>query len=72
MEDFFQKYKNKILISNINKKLEDIKNDFDIVDNSSYQIYEIFINKIINNKFDTIIKNDNIVSEIFWDFLKQI
>ena len=72
MEKFFQDKKNKILITNIEKSLDLIKEDFKNWENKDYKIYNAYINKTINKKFDQILVNDKIVSEIFKDFFNSI
>lgn len=72
LEKFFDKYKNKILISDFTKDIITFKNELNNYNLTDNEIYELYINKIINNSFSKILENDKQISKIFSDFLMQI
>lgn len=72
LETFFEKQKNKILISDLNKSLDDFKNDISYFSIDDNKIYSLFINKFLENQFKDIIVNDYKSSELFHNFLIKI
>jgi len=72
LESFFNEEKTKIQISDFYKEIKDIKDDFLFYENENQKIYEKYINKILNKRFEDIIENDKESSRIFSNFLNQI
>ena len=72
MEDFFKTKRKKIEVSDMNKTLLSIKEDFKYYDNTDHNIYSAFINKVLDTSFTKIKVNDYKISKIFWDFLNNI
>ncbi len=72
IEKFFEKEKQKILVSDLNNSTTKINDDFIYYEKNNHNIYDQYINKIINNKFKDIIDNDSKSSKIFHNFLIEI
>jgi len=72
LEIFFIKEKEKILISDLSKNLDEIKKDLSSWEEENHKIYSLFINKVLKNKFSNIIENDQNSSLIFHNFLEKI
>ncbi|MBT3726288.1 hypothetical protein HOG21_00890 [bacterium] len=60
IENFFEKEKSNIQISDLINNISDIEKDFLYYEKDNHKIYDNFINKILNNKFRDIIENDKI------------
>jgi len=71
-EIFFKEFKQKLLISNLSGDLDKIKDDFSFWDEDFYEINEIFMQGIIQNKFGKILENDYAVNEILSNFFIEI
>ncbi len=72
IEKFFEVEKKKIQITDFNKTYTEIQKNINNYDTETQIIYENYINKVLNKKFEDIIENDNESSEIFSDFLSKI
>ena len=72
MENFFSEKRKNIEVSDMNKKLSFIKEDFKYYEDLDHEIYSTFINKILDTNFTKIKINDYKINKIFWDFLNTI
>ena len=72
LEKFFEKEKNKIVLSDCNKSSAHFKEDIDYYEEDNHKIYDSYINKVLHKKFENIIENDNMSSKLFHDFLNRI
>jgi hypothetical protein len=71
-ETFFNEYKDRIKISDFNKTLELMNDDFGFWDDELYIVNEHFIKDIIEKKFGKILKNDYAINEILGNFFMKI
>lgn len=72
LEAFFLDEKDKILISDLDKSIDKIVDDFENYSNENNKIYSFFINKVLKSKFPVIMENDNKASSLFHTFLEKI